>query len=84
VNQAKEMMKGRTLCLNDYNGPMKQSEIPKFMRRNGNVSVRLNKLEVSRQQPSSSTSILVAAPLASCNSSSGEVADVDNGILSVS
>jgi len=36
---AKDKMKGRQVEINEYHGPVKQSEIPKFMRRNGHVSV---------------------------------------------
>ncbi|CAL8093048.1 unnamed protein product [Orchesella dallaii] len=57
IHQVKKNMKGRTLSLNEYAGPMKQSEIPKFMRRNGSVSVRLNKLEIIDTQFSPSPSL---------------------------
>lgn len=50
MNKVKEKMKGRQFSLNEYTGPMKQSDIPKFMRRNWNVCVRLNKLDISSLQ----------------------------------
>lgn len=48
VQHVTKKMKGRQLSLNEYTGPMRQNEIPKFMRRNWNASVRLNKLEISQ------------------------------------
>lgn len=50
MNEVKEKMKGRKVSLNEYAGPMKQCDIPKFMRRNWNVCVRLNKLDINSLQ----------------------------------
>jgi hypothetical protein len=41
---AKDKMRGRSVYINEYQGPLKQSEIPKFMRRNGNLAVRMPKV----------------------------------------
>lgn len=71
-----EQMKGRQLSLNEYTGPMKQSEIPKFMRRNWNVAVRINKLEAYHHIPpleTANSDINLVVP-----SLSNEAAD-DNG-----
>ncbi|ODM99831.1 hypothetical protein Ocin01_06859 [Orchesella cincta] len=64
VLYVKNQMKGRTLSLNEYTGPMKQSEIPKFMRRNGSLSVRLSKLDIVDTQlsPSLSSSSVLQLP----------------------
>jgi len=44
VAHAKKKLFGRVVSINEYHGPLKQSEIPKFIRRNGSVVVRMNKI----------------------------------------
>lgn len=91
MNQVKKAMKGRLLSLNEYDGPFRQSEIPKFMRRNGNASVRIDKMDMitcqQLSQPSSSSKpeSELSPILQPDDCNNNEVGgDVDIGIISAS
>jgi hypothetical protein len=65
IRYAKDKMKNRNISINDYNGPMKQSEIPQFMRRNDKSTVQLNRVDVvgDPNQPRSSPSVKIGGQL---------------------